>query len=92
MNIKEMLLFQHTSAWINILYISGRITGATCGIWMSVTSRQNSVEIMIIFCSRLIDHFLQYYYSISEDENKQQRKLFLCDQKWHWFIQFGTKL
>lgn len=31
-----------TSAWMNILYISGRITGATCGIWMSVTSRQNS--------------------------------------------------
>ena len=32
----------HTSACVNILYISGKMTGATCGIWLSVTSRQNS--------------------------------------------------
>ena len=33
---------QHTSAWMNILSISDRITGTTCGICVSVTSRQNS--------------------------------------------------
>lgn len=83
MNIKEMLLFQHTSAWINILYISGRITGATCGIWMSVTSRQNSVEINydnFLFSSHISLSSI-IITSISEDENEQQRRLFLCDQK-----------
>lgn len=32
----------HTSAIVKILYISGRITGATSGICVSVTSRVNS--------------------------------------------------
>lgn len=34
----------HTSGWTNILYISGKMTGATCGICVSVTSWQNSVR------------------------------------------------
>lgn len=34
--------FPHTSAIVKILYISGRITGATRGICVSVTSRVNS--------------------------------------------------
>ena len=32
----------YVSAWRKIFSISGRITGATWGIWVSVTSRQNS--------------------------------------------------
>lgn len=33
-----------TSAMVKILYISGRMTGATSGIWVSVTSRVNSAK------------------------------------------------
>lgn len=33
-----------TSAMVKILYISGRMTGATSGICVSVTSRVNSTE------------------------------------------------
>ena len=38
------LFLSLTSAWTNILYISGRINGATWGIWISETSRQNSAK------------------------------------------------
>lgn len=34
----------HTSAMVKILYISGRMTGATSGICVSVTSRVNSAK------------------------------------------------
>ena len=36
------VLILYVSACVKMRYISGRICGATCGIWMSVTSRVNS--------------------------------------------------
>lgn len=36
--------YRSTSAMEKILYISGKMTGATSGIWVSVTSRVNSAK------------------------------------------------
>ena len=42
MYIRYLECKRHTSCCVKILSISGSITGATTGMWISVTSRQNS--------------------------------------------------
>lgn len=73
------LFLSLTSAWTNILYISGRINGATWGIWISETSRQNSAKTknwVINLRNNIEKHSLTF---VNEHKNTQTSR---AKQKW----------